>query len=150
MEIYVDADACPKPIKKILFRLANRTGISVVFVANRPITTPRLANIKNIEVGPGIDKADDYILERISPSDLIITADIPLAAEAIAKGASALDPRGELYTAENVRERLNIRDFMSTMRASGMYSSGGASFSQSNQINFSNAIDRYVAQNHHH
>ena len=150
MKIYVDADACPKPIKKILFRLANRTGISVVFVANRPITTPRLANIKNIEVGPGIDKADDYILERISPSDLIITADIPLAAEAIAKGASALDPRGELYTAENVRERLNIRDFMSTMRASGMYSSGGASFSQSNQINFSNAIDRYVAQNHHH
>ena len=150
MKIYVDADACPKPIKKILFRLANRTGISVVFVANRPITTPRLANIKTIEVGPGIDKADDYILERISPSDLIITADIPLAAEAIAKGASALDPRGELYTAENVRERLNIRDFMSTMRASGMYSSGGASFSQSNQINFSNAIDRYVAQNHHH
>ena len=150
MKIYVDADACPKPIKKILFRLANRTGISVVFVANRTITTPRLANIKNIEVGPGIDKADDYILERISPSDLIITADIPLAAEAIAKGASALDPRGELYTAENVRERLNIRDFMSTMRASGMYSSGGASFSQSNQINFSNAIDRYVAQNHHH
>ena len=149
MKIYVDADACPKPIKKILFRLANRTGISVVFVANRPITTPRLANIKTIEVGPGIDKADDYILERISPSDLIITADIPLAAEAIAKGASALDPRGELYTAENVRERLNIRDFMSTMRASGMYSSGGASFSQSNQINFSNAIDRYVAQNHH-
>ena len=125
MEIYVDADACPKPIKKILFRLANRTGISVVFVANRTITTPRLANIKNIEVGPGIDKADDYILERISPSDLIITADIPLAAEAIAKGASALDPRGELYTAENVRERLNIRDFMSTMRASGMHSSGG-------------------------
>ena len=150
MKIYVDADACPKPIKKILFRLANRTGISVVFVANRPITTPRLANIKNIEVGPGIDKADDYILERISPSDLIITADIPLAAEAIAKGASALDPRGELYTAENVRERLNIRDFMSTMRASGMHSSGGGAFSQSNQINFSNAIDRYVAQNHHH
>ena len=149
MKIYVDADACPKPIKKILFRLANRTGISVVFVANRPITTPRLANIKTIEVGPGIDKADDYILERISSNDLIITADIPLAAEAIAKGASALDPRGELYTAENVRERLNIRDFMSTMRASGMYSSGGASFSQSNQINFSNAIDRYVAQNHH-
>ena len=150
MKIYVDADACPKPIKKILFRLANRTGISVVFVANRPITTPRLANIKTIEVGPGIDKADDYILERISSNDLIITADIPLAAEAIAKGASALDPRGELYTAENVRERLNIRDFMSTMRASGMHSSGGASFSQSNQINFSNAIDRYVAQNHHH
>ncbi len=149
MKIYVDADACPKPIKKILFRLANRTGISVVFVANRPITTPRLANIKTIEVGPGIDQADDYILERISPSDLIITADIPLAAEAIAKGASALDPRGELYTAENVRERLNIRDFMSTMRASGMHASGGASFSQSNQINFSNAIDRYVAQNHH-
>ena len=150
MKIYVDADACPKPIKKILFRLANRTGISVVFVANRPITTPRLANIKTIEVGPGIDKADDYILERISSNDLIITADIPLAAEAIAKGASALDPRGEPYTAENVRERLNIRDFMSTMRASGMHSSGGASFSQSNQTNFSNAIDRYVAQNHHH
>ena len=149
MKIYVDSDACPKPIKKILFRLANRTGIFIAFVANRPITAPRIANIKTIEVGQGIDKADEYILEKALPGDLIITADIPLAADAIAKGASALDPRGKLYTVENVRERLNIRDFMSTMRASGMHYSGETSFSKSNQINFSNAIYRYVAQHHH-
>ena len=149
MKIYVDADSCPKPIKKILFRLANRTKITITFVANRPMSAPRLNNIKTIEVSRGIDKADEYILEKISQTDLIITADIPLAADAIEKGASALDPRGELYTRENVRQRLNMRDFMSTMRASGMHMGGASSFSNSNQIDFSNAIDRYVAQNHH-
>ena len=149
MKIYVDADSCPKPIKKILFRLAHRTGIIILFVANKAIIAPRLTNIKTIEVGKGIDKADEYILEKISPNDLIITSDIPLAADAITKGASALDHRGELFTEENVRQRLNLRDFMSTMRASGAHIAGGTSFSNSNRVEFSNAVDRFVAKNHH-
>lgn len=149
MKIYVDADSCPKPIKKILFRLAHRTGIIILFVANKAIIAPRLTNIKTIEVGKGIDKADEYILEKISPNDLIITSDIPLAADVITKGASALDHRGELFTEENVRQRLNLRDFMSTMRASGAYTAGGTSFSNSNRTEFSNAVDRFVAKNHH-
>ena len=149
MKIYVDADSCPKPIKKILFRLAHRTGIIILFVANKAIIAPRLTNIITIEVGKGIDKADEYILEKISPNDLIITSDIPLAADVITKGASALDHRGELFTEENVRQRLNLRDFMSTMRASGAYTGGGTSFSNSDRVEFSNAVDRFVAKNHH-
>ena len=149
MKIYVDADSCPKPIRKILFRLAHRTGIIISFVANKAIIAPRLTNIKTIQVGKGIDKADEYILEKISPNDLIITSDIPLGADAIKKSASALDPRGVLFTEENVSQRLNLRDFMSTMRASGVYTVGGTSFSNSNRADFSNAIDRYVAQNNH-
>ena len=147
MHIWVDADACPKVIKDILFRAAERTGSPLTLVANQPMATPPSKLIRAVQVSAGFDVADNHIVQSARPGDLVITADIPLAAELIDKGASALNPRGELYTRENIRERLNMRDFMDTMRSSGIQSGGPPPLNQTDRQAFANALDRWLAQN---
>ena len=144
-KIWVDADACPKVIKEILFRAAERVGMALTLVANQPMHTPRSRYISSIQVAAGFDVADNHIVQQAEKGDLVITADIPLAAEAIAKGCLALDPRGELYTKENVRQRLNMRDFMDTLRSSGVDTGGPASLSQTDRRAFANQLDRLLA-----
>jgi uncharacterized protein YaiI (UPF0178 family) len=146
MRIWVDADACPNVIKEILFRVAERTGILVTLVANQPLAVPRIAQVQTLQVERGFDIADNEIVRRCEPGDLVITADIPLAAEAIEKGATALNPRGELYTRENVRQRLNMRDFLDTMRASGVQTGGPPALDQRDRQAFANALDRFIAR----
>jgi len=144
-KIWVDADACPKVIKEILFRAAERVGMALTLVANQPMHTPRSRYIRSIQVAAGFDVADNHIVQQADKGDLVITADIPLAAEVIAKGCLALDPRGELYTEENVRQRLNMRDFMDTLRSSGVDTGGPASLSQTDRRAFANQLDRLLA-----
>ncbi len=147
MKIWVDADACPVVIKEILFRAAQRTGLSLTLVANQPLQVPQGANITALQVPRGFDVADDEIVKRLDPGDLVITGDIPLAAEVIEKGGQALSPRGELHTADNIRGRLNVRDFLDTMRSSGVEMGGGpAAFSQKDKQAFANNLDRLVTQ----
>ena len=148
MKILVDADACPKVIKDILFRAADKRGIETLLVANQAIATPPSRFIRSIQVMKGFDVADNEIVLRAEAGDLIITADIPLAAEVIAKGGFALNPRGEFYTSENIRQRLNMRDFMDTMRSSGIQSGGPPPLTQQDRQQFANALDRYIQQNH--
>src|SRR5210317_352018 len=119
MKIWVDADACPVVAKEILFRAADRTGVPLTLVANQPLAAPPSPNIKTVQVPRGFDVADDEIVKRADAGDLVITSDIPLAAEVIGKGAHALSPRGEMHTTENIGARLNMRDFLDTMRSSG-------------------------------
>jgi len=145
MHIWVDADACPRVIKEILYRAAERTGVAMTLVANQPLTTPRLKNIRALRVAAGFDVADNEIVKRLTTGDLVITADIPLAAEVIAKDGHALNPRGELYTTENIRARLNMRDFMDSLRASGVETGGPATFSQSDRQAFANQLDRFLS-----
>ena len=145
MQIWVDADACPKVIKEILFRVAERTGISLTLVANQEMAIPRLKNIRFVRVAPGFDVADNEIVKRIKNGDLVITADIPLAAQVVAKGGFALNPRGELYTADTIDERLSMRDFMDTLRATGVETGGPAMFSQKDKQIFANQLDRFLA-----
>lgn len=146
MQIWVDADACPNVIKEILFRVAERARIMVTLVANQAVATPRIAWVQALQVAQGFDVADNEIVKRVAPGDLVITADIPLAAEVIDKGATALNPRGELYTRENVKARLNMRDFMDTMRASGAHTGGPPTLNQRDRQAFANALDRFVAR----
>jgi len=143
-QIWVDADACPNVIKEILFRAANRVGIQVVLVANQPIPVPRSRYIRSVQVGAGFDVADNHIVQQLAEGELVITADIPLAAEVIAKGCLALNPRGELYTEENIRQRLNMRDFMDSLRSSGVDTGGPASFSKADRQAFANQLDRLL------
>jgi uncharacterized protein YaiI (UPF0178 family) len=145
MQIWVDADACPKVIKEILFRAADRVAIQVILVANQAIPVPRSPHIRSIQVASGFDVADNYIVQQSKAGDLVITADIPLAAEAIEKGCLALNPRGDLYTTENIRQRLNMRDFMDTMRSSGIDTGGPPAFSQADRMAFANQLDRLMA-----
>ncbi len=147
MEIYVDADACPTPVKDILYRVAKRTQLPVTFVANTRLTIPRDNKIRMVQVAKGFDVADNYILNHLSKGDLVITADIPLAAEIIDAGGHALNPRGELYTAQNIRSRLNIRDFMETMRGSGIQIGGPPPISKRDRMTFANALDRFITKN---
>ena len=144
--IWVDADACPVVIKDILFRAAERTGLQLTLVANQPIKVPRRDNIRAVQVPKGFDVADNEIVQRASAGDLVITSDIPLAAEVIAKGALALSHRGEMYTADNIGARLNMRDFLDTMRASGADSGGAPPLSQSDRMEFANRLDRWLAR----
>ena len=146
MKLWVDADACPVVIKEILFRAAERTHSPLTLVANQPIRVPSSQYIKTIQVPAGFDVADDEIVKRVEAGDLVITADIPLAAEVIEKGGHALNPRGELYTEENIRARLNIRDFMDTLRASGINTGGPPAISQSDRQAFANNLDRFLAK----
>lgn len=147
MTIWVDADACPVVIKEILFRAATRTGEPLTLVANQYIRVPPAPNIRTVQVPAGFDVADNEIVKRLVAGDLVITADIPLAAEAIEKGALALSPRGELHTAEDIGARLNMRDFMDTMRSSGVDVGGGPPpLSQADRQNFANQLDRWLAQ----
>ena len=145
-QIWVDADACPKVIKEILFRAADRICVPVILIANQPIQIPRSRHIRSVQVAAGFDVADNYIVQQLETGDLVITADIPLAAEVIAKGGLALNPRGELYTEDNIRQRLNMRDFMDTLRSSGVDTGGPASFSQADRQAFANQLDRLLAK----
>ena len=147
MQIWVDADACPGVIKEILFRAADRTQISMTLVANQLLRTPPSRYIKAIQVPAGFDVADGKIVQHLEPGDLVITADIPLAAEVIAKGGHALNPRGEFYTPDTIRERLNMRDFMDNLRSSGVETGGPSSLSQSDRKAFASQLDRFLAKN---
>ena len=147
LKIWVDADACPVVAKEILFRAAERTGVQLTLVANQPLGTPAAANINSVQVPRGFDVADDEIVKRLNAGDLVITSDIPLAAEVIAKGGHALTPRGELHTKENIGAKLNMRDFMDTMRSSGVEMSGGPSaYSQRDKQEFANNLDRFLTK----
>lgn len=146
MKIWVDADACPGVIKDILFRAAARTGMSLTLVANQPVRVPRSPNISMVQVGAGFDVADNEIVKRLEAGDLVITADIPLAAEAVEKGAYALNPRGELYTSDNVRARLNMRDFMDTLRSSGVDTGGPPALNKRDRQAFANQLDALLAR----
>jgi len=146
VQIWVDADACPNVIKEILFRVAERARIMVTLLANQPVAVPRQQYVRAVQVSQGFDVADNEIVLRCEPGDLVITADIPLAAEVIAKGGTALNPRGELYTKENVKARLNMRDFMDTMRSSGIHTGGPPALNQRDRQAFANALDRFIAR----
>ena len=144
--IWVDADACPKVIKEILFRAAERTGVVVTLVANHPLPVPRLPSVRLLQVSSGFDAADSEIVKRALPGDLVITADIPLAAEVIAKGGEALNPRGELYSPETIRGVLTMRDFMDTMRASGHLGGGPPGLTQADRNAFASHLDKWLAR----
>ena len=146
MHIWVDADACPAVIKDILFRVAERTKLPVTLVANQWLKTPPYPSLKAVQVPKGFDVADNYIVEQAQAGDLVITADIPLAAGAIAKGALALNPRGELYSKENIQQTLDMRNFMETLRNSGVETGGPPAFSQSDRQTFANQLDRLLAK----
>jgi hypothetical protein len=146
MNIWVDADACPVVIKDILFRAAERTGVQLTLVANQPVRIPRSRCIKFIQVTSGFDVADNEIVKRLGAGDLVITSDIPLAAEVIDKDAVALNPRGELYTVDNIRARLNMRDFMDTLRGSGIDTGGPAALSQADRQSFANHLDKILTR----
>ncbi|HGN3079698.1 TPA: YaiI/YqxD family protein [Proteus mirabilis] len=146
MPIWVDADACPKVIKEILYRAADREKVVITFVANQRLSILASPYLRTLQVSAGFDVADNEIVQRANQDDLVITADIPLAAEVIEKGAIALNPRGERYTESTIRERLNIRDFMDTMRASGIQTGGPASLSQRDRQLFANELDKWLLQ----
>ncbi|HHJ80557.1 MAG TPA: YaiI/YqxD family protein [Candidatus Tenderia electrophaga] len=146
MHIWVDADACPTVIKDILYRAAERVEVPLTLVANQPLQTPASRFIKSIQVSSGFDVADDFIVQQVVGGDLVITADIPLAAEVIEKGGHALNPRGEFYTPENIRQRLAMRDFMETMRGSGIHTGGPAALNQKDRMNFANQLDSFLAK----
>ncbi|SFN24778.1 hypothetical protein SAMN05660284_01011 [Formivibrio citricus] len=146
MQIWVDADACPKVIKEILFRAAERWQIQVTLVANQLLYTPPSQWIRAVQVPSGFDVADNWIVQQAQAGDLVITADIPLADEILKKQAVALNPRGELYTAETIRERLNMRDFMDTLRASGIETGGPAAFSTADRQAFAAQLDKLMAK----
>jgi uncharacterized protein len=146
LTLWIDADACPNVIKDILFRAADRRQLSLILVANRFIATPPSPFIKSVQVAGGFDVADNYIVQQCQTNDLVITADIPLAAEVVAKHACALNPRGELYTLENIKEHLAMRDFMTELRDTGQVSGGGPSaLGQRDKQAFANALDRFLA-----
>lgn len=146
MKIWVDADACPKAIKEILFRAAKRAAVQVTLVANQSLRTPVSQHIKSLQVSSGFDVADNEIVKQVQAGDLVITADIPLASQVVDKGAHALNPRGELYTPDNIKARLNLRDFMATLRDSGVNTGGPAALSQSDRQAFANHLDRLLAK----
>ena len=147
VKIWVDADACPVVIREILFRAATRTGAALTLVANQAIRVPRAQHITMLQVPSGFDVADDTIVERMESGDLVITADIPLAAAVLEKGGHALSPRGELYSTETIRSRLSMRDFMETLRASGVETGGPASLSQADRQSFANQLDSWLTRN---
>ena len=146
MQIWVDADACPKVVKEILFRASERTGIALVLVANKLLRTPPSPHIRALQVPGGFDVADRKIAEAMQPGDLVVTADIPLAAEVIEKGGHALNPRGEFYTPENIRERLAMRDLMDQLRGSGVETGGPPALNQADRQAFANQLDRFLAR----
>jgi uncharacterized protein YaiI (UPF0178 family) len=147
MQIWVDADACPVVIKEILFRAAERTGVLMTLVANKPMRVPTgQSNINFVQVPAGFDAADKRIVELMTAGDLVITAEGPLAAAVIEKGGVALTPRGELYTSENVRERLSVRNFLDELRGSGVNTGGPPALSQRERQAFANQLDRWLAK----
>lgn len=146
MHIWVDADACPGPIKQILFRAAQRAQVATVLVANQPLRVPASRYVTSLQVSQGFDVADNEIVARVERGDLVVTGDIPLAAEVIEKGAHALSPRGELFQADTIRARLTMRDFTETLRASGIQTRGPAAPGAKERQAFANALDRLLAR----
>jgi len=146
VQIWVDADACPQVIKEILFRAAQRVRVLTTLVANTPLRTPPSDFIRSVRVAKGWDVADHHIAQQVQPGDLVITADIPLAAEVITRGAHALDPRGELYSEDNVRERLAVRNLMQELRSTGALIDGPPPFAQSDRHLFANHLDRFLTR----
>ncbi len=147
MQIWVDADACPVVIREILYRASKRNKTLITFVANQYINIPKSPLLKMLQVEPGFDVADNMIVKKVTKGDLVITSDIPLADEIIEKHGFVLTPRGENLTKENIKVRLNIRDFMETMRSSGVHTGGPAALSHSDRQKFANCLDRFLAQN---
>ncbi len=146
MQIWVDADACPKAVKEILYRAATRTGIPVTLVANQMLTVPRSPHIRAMQVPKGFDVADNEIVARLEAGDVVITSDIPLAAEVIAKGGRVLTSRGESYDAGNIAAALTMRNFMDTLRSSGVETGGPSAFSAADQHAFGRQLDRLLAK----
>jgi uncharacterized protein YaiI (UPF0178 family) len=146
MRIWVDADACPGVIKEILFKAAERTEVEVTLVANQPVRVPPSRFIKSLQVRSGFDVADNEIVKRLGAGDLVITSDIPLAAEVIGKGGHALAPRGERFSADTIKARLTMRDFMDTLRASGVNTGGPPALRQSDRRAFANELDKFLAR----
>jgi len=146
MKIWIDADACPIVIKEILYRAAERVPMDVILVANQSLQIPKSRYIKFIQVSQGFDVADNEIVKRLDAGDLVITSDIPLAADVIEKGGIALSPRGELHTTDNIRARLSMRDFMETLRSSGVDTGGPPALNQSDRKAFANHLDRIISQ----
>lgn len=146
MHIWVDADACPVVIKEILFRSAERTGLALTLVANQPLRVPKLSNINTLQVPAGFDVADNEIVRRIQAGDLVITSDIPLAAEVLEKGGQALSPRGELYSPDTIKARLSMRDFMDTLRSSGIDTGGPAPLNQQDRKLFASHFDTIITR----
>ena len=145
MTLWVDADACPAVIKDILYRAAERVQTLLVLVANQPLRVPPSPWIRVVQVPRGFDVADDYIAGKVAPGDLVVTADIPLAAAIVARGVAALNPRGELYTEANIRELLDLRNFSEALRASGVATTGPKAFSHADRQAFANRLDRFLA-----
>ena len=146
MAIWVDADACPRVIKEILYRAAVRVECPLILVANQGLQVPSSPHIRAVQVPSGFDVADNYIVQEVSDGDLVITGDIPLAAEVIEKGATVINTRGEPLDERNIRQRLNMRDFMDTMRSSGLAHGGPPPLGQREKQAFANALDRYLAR----
>ena len=146
MQIWVDADACPGAIKDILFRAAERERVQVTLVANAALRIPTSPYVRLVQVPAGLDVADKRIVELLAAADLVITADIPLAAAAIDKGGHALNPRGELYTKDNIRERLSLRNFMDELRGSGVTTGGPSALNQRDRQAFANSLDAFLAK----
>ena len=144
--IWVDGDACPRITKEILFRAAIRTGVRLVLIANRAINVPRVKHIEMLQVAQGFDVADNEIVKRLNPGDMVVTADIPLASEVIDCGAHALNPRGERYSSDSIRAKLNIRDFLDTMRTSGVQTGGPPAMTKGERKKFADELDRYIAK----
>jgi uncharacterized protein YaiI (UPF0178 family) len=146
MHIWVDAAACPGVIKQILFKAAQRTQLPLTLVANQPLNTPPSPLINSVQVEAGFDVADNYIVQQVDVGDLVVTADIPLAADVVEKGAHAINPRGELYTPENIRQRLQMRNFMEEMRNAGQASGGPPPLNNTDRQYFANNLDRLLAK----
>ncbi|MEO1880999.1 MAG: YaiI/YqxD family protein [Methylococcales bacterium] len=146
MKIWIDADACPVVVKEVLFKAAVRTHVQITLIANQYIRTPPSRYIDFIQVPSGFDAADHEIIKRLNKADLVITSDIPLAAEVIEKGADALNPRGELYTTDNIRAILTMRDFMDTLRSSGINTGGPSAISQNERQAFANQLDKWLVK----
>ncbi len=146
MQIWVDADACPVVIKEILYRAAQRQSVQITLVANQPLYIPRSCFIQTLQVSAGFDVADNEIVKRLVAGDLVITADIPLAAQVLEKGGFALNPRGEMYSVDNIRARLNVRDFMESLRSSGIKTGGPSMLSQGDRNAFASQLDKFLAQ----
>jgi uncharacterized protein YaiI (UPF0178 family) len=146
MNIWVDADACPAVVKDILYRAAERAQVILTLVANQPLRTPRSSFIRTLQVPRGFDVADNEIARRVEPGDLVVTADIPLAAQVIERGGDALDPRGELYSPDTIRERLTMRAFLDELRASGVQTGGPPPLAHGDRQRFANQLDRWLAQ----
>lgn len=148
MKIWIDGDACPRVVKEVLYRAATRRQIELVLVANKPLVIPRSRWIQRIQVGAGADVADAEIVRLLEAGDLVITADIPLAAQVIEKGGLVLDPRGEALTAENIGARLSLRNFMDDLRSNGVDTGGPSAFSAADRQAFANQLDRFLTQAH--